>query len=334
MPQKFAQSANGAGGGGKLQYYVVVDAGSTGSRAFIYKKSQDGTVSLAAHPDMPKSPAILEVVPGLSSYAESPEKAYDDTFHRLLKFAAAVIPSSKVSSTPLFVRGTAGLRRISAAHRQEIFHNLFARTRRDYDFQLSDGRDPGTAVASFGILAGEMEGIYAWLAINNKEVCTTLLLVTAAVVVPTCLVLMTACSTCTIHGHARARTHARIFTHTRFSKGSSSGVLHSVFVLMKSLQIHNVLVCVAKGTLGAGASETYGAVDIGGSSSQIVFAVNEQMPSKALRQKDSPPAGVDDMKRVMGFDLYSHSFPRTGMSAMWDVYLHDLARGTDDVGGK
>ena len=178
MPKNVAQPVDGVGGSpGKLQYYVVVDAGSTGSRAFIYKQSQDGAVSLAAHPDMPQSPAILEVVPGLSSYAESPEKAYDDTFHRLLKFAATVIPPSKVSSTPLFVRGTAGLRRISASHRQEIFENLFARTRRDYAFQLSDGHGPG-AVASFGIMAGDMEGIYAWLAINNKEVCTRPMLTT------------------------------------------------------------------------------------------------------------------------------------------------------------
>ena len=165
-------SSSGSGNGNNFNYFIVIDAGSTGSRAFVYQQdATTGTVSMAPHPngsnDAFPPPAILEVVPGLSSYAENPKAAYDDTFHTLLRFADSVVPAAKSAATPLFVRGTAGLRRISAVHRRQIFDELAARTRRDYQFIVASADD---AVPAFDIMPGDMEGVYAWLAINHKEV--------------------------------------------------------------------------------------------------------------------------------------------------------------------
>jgi len=254
------------------KYYVVVDAGSTGSRVFVYAQSRKtNEVSIARQPK-DGSQAIFSVVPGLSSYAETPSAAYDDTFHDLLKFAATVIPADQVSQTPLYVRGTAGLRRISKAHRLKIFDELLSRTQNDYDFIVYGHT---ADLPTFDIMAGDMEGIYAWLAINHKEKA-----------------------------------------------------------------------------LGRGPGETFGAADIGGSSSQLVFAVdldpgtaggevlrgNAQAAAREAAANAAAAAEAakksGDLKSIMGFSLFSHSFPRTGMSAMWDDYLEQVVAGANGQGDK
>ena len=85
-------------------YAVVIDAGSTGSRAFIYEFRHDanGTRSISAlH--------VQKVMPGLSSFGDHPQDAVA-YLAPLLHNAASVIEPSHHSQTKVYIKATAGMR--------------------------------------------------------------------------------------------------------------------------------------------------------------------------------------------------------------------------------
>jgi Golgi nucleoside diphosphatase len=110
---------------GTYHYAVVIDAGSSGSRAYLYywpPHSGDRSTLLAIQPmrngsgilfpERPGnagSPLYKTITPGLSSTAEDPAKAAE-YFFPLLDFALANIPANKISETPLYILATAGMR--------------------------------------------------------------------------------------------------------------------------------------------------------------------------------------------------------------------------------
>ena len=85
-------------------YAVVVDAGSTGSRAFIYEFRHDangGRHISALH--------VQKVMPGLSSFGEHPQDAVA-YLAPLLHNAASVIDPSHHNQTKVYIKATAGMR--------------------------------------------------------------------------------------------------------------------------------------------------------------------------------------------------------------------------------
>lgn len=85
-------------------YAVVVDAGSTGSRAFIYEFSQgtDGSRHISTlH--------VQKVMPGLSSFGDHPQDAVA-YLAPLLHHAASVIDASHHNTTKVYIKATAGMR--------------------------------------------------------------------------------------------------------------------------------------------------------------------------------------------------------------------------------
>lgn len=123
--------AVGAGGGiqppgdgaalsakGDLNYGIVIDAGSTGSRLFVYSWP---THSGNAH-DLIKiqpvlnaegKPIVKKVSPGLSSFADNPHDAIA-YLQPLMDTAAIHVPPDKHQMTPFFLMGTAGMRLLPA----------------------------------------------------------------------------------------------------------------------------------------------------------------------------------------------------------------------------
>jgi hypothetical protein len=278
-------------------YYVVVDAGSTGSRVFVFSRPIDGgEVSYVEYPRGSGTKAVYAVVPGLSSFAERPQDAYDGGFGLLLEYAAQVVPEHAIPHTPLYVRGTAGLRRLTKEHRLAIFDELLARTKRDYLFQVADGHEDAEAAEDATAAAAAAEGNAAPLASSSgandsssssRSAAAAIAAAVAAAPVPTFGVL--------------------------------SGTMEGICAW---LAINH-----EEGRLGSSPGDTFGAVDMGGSSSQLVFAV------ATSDTRSGNPLRGRDIHEAMGFDLYSHSFPRTGMSAMWDVYIQRQVGGKDGVAG-
>ncbi|KAA1469609.1 hypothetical protein DENSPDRAFT_773329 [Dentipellis sp. KUC8613] len=135
-----------------VQWALMIDAGSTGSRIHVYKFNNCGP-----------SPAYEYEVfrqrrPGLSAFAGQPQDAAA-SLDALLDVAVQTVPEALRACTPVAVKATAGLRLLGAAQSGEILAAVRERLRTVYPFPLAP-QDPVT------IMDGKDEGVYAWITAN------------------------------------------------------------------------------------------------------------------------------------------------------------------------
>ncbi|CAB3219898.1 unnamed protein product [Arctia plantaginis] len=134
---------------------VIIDAGSSGSRVLSYKFRVPFTVFGRANLDLVDE-YFEQSKPGLSSYADDPEKGAD-TIVQLIKKAEFLTPPEKRRNTMLIVRATAGLRLLPADKAQQLITHVYAAiSKLGYDV----GPD------SVKIMDGSDEGIFIWYTVN------------------------------------------------------------------------------------------------------------------------------------------------------------------------
>ncbi|KAG2138607.1 nucleoside phosphatase family-domain-containing protein [Suillus bovinus] len=135
-----------------VQYALMIDAGSTGSRIHIYKFHNCG----------PSPTFEYEVFrmtqPGLSSYAGLPTVAAE-SLDPLLDEAMNVVPESLRGCTPVAVKATAGLRLLGARQSEDILKAVHDHIFSKYPFPFPD--KDGVV-----IMDGKDEGVYAWITAN------------------------------------------------------------------------------------------------------------------------------------------------------------------------
>ena len=130
-------------------YIMVIDAGSSGSRLFLYQGSKN------IH--LPEAQA--KVKPGLSSFQDSPTMAAA-TLKPLFELAAQTLsklPQPPRNKTPLLIYGTAGMRLLSEQQQRAIYDAI---------------SDVSTEYQSLNLTAlktitGQEEAAYAWVAVNQ-----------------------------------------------------------------------------------------------------------------------------------------------------------------------
>ncbi|KAK9541110.1 hypothetical protein VZT92_001181 [Zoarces viviparus] len=137
--------------GRSYQYGIMFDAGSTGTRIHIFKfKIELNEAPTLAHE------TFRAITPGLSAYADDPEKCAAGIMD-LLVLAQSIVPPSSWTLTPLVLKATAGLRLLpgeKAEHLLDRVRALFAESpflSRDDSVSIMDGTD---------------EGISAWITVN------------------------------------------------------------------------------------------------------------------------------------------------------------------------
>lgn len=129
----------------------MLDAGSTGTRIHVYSFSftSNGLPHL-------EHETFKALKPGLSSYAENPEKS-SDGINQLLEIAMNEIPENLHKSTPIVLKATAGLRLLPGNKAQRLLDKVTE------IFQES----PFLVVKeSVSIMDGTDEGIFAWITVN------------------------------------------------------------------------------------------------------------------------------------------------------------------------
>ncbi|EFN50868.1 hypothetical protein CHLNCDRAFT_141807 [Chlorella variabilis] len=165
------------GGSAEPRYVLVIDAGSSGTRMYAYTW-HDGSGAgvaplLAAVPSsaaahkvprraMPGRRAYqrVETEPGLDQFVGDGQGLQAKALGPLLEWAEAVVPRWQWKQTPMFLFGTAGLRRLSAAQQEGLLEGV-----RDV-LQHSVFRfSPPWA----RIISGVDEGVYGWVALNYME---------------------------------------------------------------------------------------------------------------------------------------------------------------------
>ncbi|XP_070541457.1 ectonucleoside triphosphate diphosphohydrolase 4-like isoform X2 [Ptychodera flava] len=145
-----------------LYYGIVIDAGSSGTRVFVYFWPQHTgnpteILQIQQMRDMHRQPVVKKIKPGLSTFAEKPEEA-SEYLKPLLQYAADHIPRVKHQETPLYVLATAGLRMLPESQQTAILEDIRKDVPKDFNFLFSETHAE--------VISGKEEGVYAWIGIN------------------------------------------------------------------------------------------------------------------------------------------------------------------------
>ena len=143
---------------------VVVDAGSTGCRAHVFRVVPDASAP-GASALFPAGEKITLDVP-LASFAGAPDAALADALLPMLDAAAERVPAGDRARVPLYVWATAGLRAIDEDAQTNLW-NAVARVARDRTPFFVADKHPDPHRAHFRTIEGEEEGFFAWLAVNR-----------------------------------------------------------------------------------------------------------------------------------------------------------------------
>uniref|UniRef100_A0A0D9VUK2 Apyrase 6 n=1 Tax=Leersia perrieri TaxID=77586 RepID=A0A0D9VUK2_9ORYZ len=132
------------------RFAVIIDAGSTGTRAHVFATGADG------RPDLARS-AVMRVSPGLSSFAGEPARA-GESLRPLVDFAMEKVGGAgSAAATEVRLMATAGLR-LQEWRVQEAILSSCRDVLRASGFRFEDSWAE--------VIPGSDEGIYAWVAAN------------------------------------------------------------------------------------------------------------------------------------------------------------------------
>ncbi|KAM7103046.1 ectonucleoside triphosphate diphosphohydrolase 7 isoform 1-T1 [Ciconia maguari] len=145
-----------------LNYGVVVDCGSSGSRVFVYfwpphNGNPHDLLDIKQMRDRSSRPVVKKIKPGISVAAAAPEQA-TPYLRPLLRFAAAHVPAQKHKETPLYILCTAGMRLLPERQQAAILEDLVRNVPLEFDFLFSKSHAE--------VISGKQEGVYAWIGIN------------------------------------------------------------------------------------------------------------------------------------------------------------------------
>ncbi|XP_063101127.1 ectonucleoside triphosphate diphosphohydrolase 7 isoform X1 [Cavia porcellus] len=145
-----------------LNYGLVIDCGSSGSRIFVYfwprhNGNPHDLLDIKQMRDRNSQPVVKKIKPGISAMADTPEHA-SDYLRPLLSFAAAHVPVKKHKETPLYILCTAGMRLLPERKQLAILADLVKDLPLEFDFLFSQSQAE--------VISGKQEGVYAWIGIN------------------------------------------------------------------------------------------------------------------------------------------------------------------------
>ncbi|KAK4113732.1 nucleoside phosphatase GDA1/CD39 [Canariomyces notabilis] len=144
-----------------VQYVLMIDAGSTGSRIHVYKFNNCGAApELEGEVLFKMTEKIEGGSSGLSRYKDDPEAAAK-SLDPLLDAALGVVPDKLKPCSPIAVKATAGLRLVGPEKSQKILDAVRDRLEHNYPFPVVSKEDHGV-----DIMDGSDEGVYAWITTN------------------------------------------------------------------------------------------------------------------------------------------------------------------------
>lgn len=140
-----------------FSYMAMIDAGSSGCRVHVYRygkvKSQDGPLYI-----VPKH-VSLKVKPGLSSFAKNPQDA-GPSLKGLIDFVKSKVPDADLSSTPIWLKATAGLRMLPTKESDAVLDSV-------RNFLSDKANSPLLFRSTWArIIPGQEEGAFGWISYN------------------------------------------------------------------------------------------------------------------------------------------------------------------------
>eukprot|EP01111_Echinosteliopsis_oligospora_P012024 TRINITY_DN4084_c0_g1_i2.p1 TRINITY_DN4084_c0_g1~~TRINITY_DN4084_c0_g1_i2.p1 ORF type:complete len:345 (+),score=57.01 TRINITY_DN4084_c0_g1_i2:119-1153(+) len=148
-------------GASSYNYGVVIDLGSGGSRVAIFcwpQESKNPYVDVTYAPfDDPSNPYYSKIKPGIATFVDNPVAA-GPYLKPLFDFIVDKLPSKKIATTPVFVKGTEGLRSIGSGC-DKILESIYYYAAQNYPFLMNQ--------SFVGTISGLEEGAFGWISINK-----------------------------------------------------------------------------------------------------------------------------------------------------------------------
>ncbi|KAI7904833.1 nucleoside phosphatase family-domain-containing protein [Cokeromyces recurvatus] len=154
------------------KYGVIIDAGSSGSRVYVYSwkdhefakelytvEELKGKIPIVERADKDGLKWTSREEPGISTYGTKPDKV-GEHLDMLLDFSKEVVPIDSHSSTPIFLMATAGMRLLPEEQQRALLDSTCNYIREKTGFFMSD------CDSHIKIISGELEGVYGWVAVN------------------------------------------------------------------------------------------------------------------------------------------------------------------------
>ena len=149
------------------RYGLIIDAGSTGSRIYIFcwkRAGANGIPWVKAAPELGGEPHWnRDIEPGLSFYGEDPKgdpKKAGPSLEPLINYALAKIGKDPqtLGRTSLYLMATAGMRQLSESNpeRSEQILQSVRRYLKSTPFNN----------VSIQVISGQQEGLFGWIAVN------------------------------------------------------------------------------------------------------------------------------------------------------------------------
>lgn len=151
---------------GAAQYGVILDAGSSGTRVYVYKWKhparalRHASVTEAHNLPTLKLKKSSKIHPGVSTFAERVDAVGTDHLESLIKVAVSEVPAAKIPETPIFLMATAGVRFLPRLQQTALLQGICSYLRASTDFHLPDCK------SHIKVISGETEGLYGWIATN------------------------------------------------------------------------------------------------------------------------------------------------------------------------
>ncbi|KAI9369271.1 nucleoside phosphatase family-domain-containing protein [Aspergillus egyptiacus] len=142
-----------------VQYAMMIDAGSQGSRIHVYRFNNCGSTPELEHEEF-RQTEPKQGGSGLSSYREDAEGAAK-SLDVLMDVAMKTVPDEYKSCSPIAVKATAGLRMLGPDMSEKILEAVRTRLETVYPFPVVSREKGGVE-----IMDGKDEGVYAWITTN------------------------------------------------------------------------------------------------------------------------------------------------------------------------
>uniref|UniRef100_A0A5K3EVA9 Apyrase n=1 Tax=Mesocestoides corti TaxID=53468 RepID=A0A5K3EVA9_MESCO len=144
------------------RYAIIVDAGSSGSRLFVYcipliESTTRSLPSVTLCTDDKGEPLTKKVNPGLSSFSSDPSSS-GVYISSLVSIAAKHIPKKYHSVTPIYILATAGMRLLSESQQSDIWNAVREAIKNDFDFKFEE--------SWMQTVSGYYEALYGWITVN------------------------------------------------------------------------------------------------------------------------------------------------------------------------
>lgn len=152
----------------KHKYGVVLDAGSSGTRAYVYRyKTAEYVHERGVAEELARLPTIKtkgkwnhKVHTGISTFGATPELVGPNHVKELVEFAQGIVPKDEVEDTPIFLLATAGMRLLPQYQQDAVLENVCSYLKQHSNFLLPD------CDLHVQVIPGETEGLYGWIAAN------------------------------------------------------------------------------------------------------------------------------------------------------------------------